>query len=315
MRIAIVALVLVVAARTAVAAPELVVQGDACPMEALGDKVERVAAELDAGRVARRVIVEVERGEPLVARLWFEDEGGHRRGPREVSALSCDELIESIVLVISIALPEIAREQAGRPAPVAVAPAEPAVTPPAEPIAPARVGIESVAVREPTAGHAFDLGAYVGAASGMSSDGLNAQLVLGVRVARGRASAAVQVRADAPQERVVSEVGRIRIARAELSLAPCLRIGGLAGCAVGGVSFVRGSGLDLVSARRATIPLVVSGVRLIWEHGVSARIALRVHAEAQATLGDVTFAVDYMPVWSSPRAEGSVGVGLLARFL
>ena len=56
-----------------------------------------------AGRVIR--IDGTELTDAPIARIWFDDGHGRLRGPRVVEAASCTELVDSVALVVTMALP------------------------------------------------------------------------------------------------------------------------------------------------------------------------------------------------------------------
>jgi hypothetical protein len=296
------------AATAAAAGPvQLETAGDACGLDGLDAQIERLAPP-DLASTAK-VRVEVTRGtDGFVGETWFPDRA--EIGRRTVNAATCDQLVDSIALVIAMALP-------GATAPIADPP--PPVTPP--PVAPPRARprashIETAVVANaepaPPRDSRYDL--YIAGGSSISASGLRTQLILGARTRRGASSLGVELRGDAPEDRVISPIASIQILRAELTATPCLHAGGFAGCAVASLGTFHGSGRRLYAARRAFAPLVSAGVRIGWEHELSDRLAARVYFDAQALVTTTKFDVDNMPVWESQRVEGSGGVSLLAHF-
>jgi hypothetical protein len=304
------ALFTVTFARTAVASPvQLEIVGDACTLDTLEAEVTQLVSPRLSTSSPTRLRVEALRDSTgFVANIWFPDRVDGQRGPRVVSAATCAQLVESVALVIAIALPEAAAE-AERPN---LATEEPPAS--AEPSA---TSIETALVQTvalPAAREtAFDL--YVAGGSGFSAKGLRGQLLIGTRARRGAGSLGVQLRADAPEERPVTELGRVRVLRSELSVSPCLHLGSIAGCGVASVGAFHGSGIGLHAARSAFAPLISTGLRVTWEHDLAGPVAVRAYIETEAVLTSTQFEVDYMPVWTSGRFEGSGGLGVIARFL
>jgi hypothetical protein len=127
-------------------------------------------------------------------------------------------------------------------------------------------------------------------------------------------SLAAEVRADVPEQLVVAQMASVRVFRSQLSLAPCVHAGELAGGVVASAGAFHGSADGLASPRSVYSPLLSGGARLVWEHPITERLALRIHAGVDALLTTTSFDVDHMRVWLSPRFEGSAGVGVLAHF-
>lgn len=268
------------------------VSGDACDLSALAHEVSTLAASESA---STPVHVDVSReDDKLVARVAFPE---RTFATRSVTADSCEALVDALGLVIAMALPEAERSVRTEPAPVR---AEPLAVTAQLPIEPHRdVALE----------------AYVSGGSSVSSHGPRGLILLGARVRRASSSLALQLRVDAPEERVVTTHASIRVLRSELSLGPCLHRGRFAGCAAVTVGALRGEGIGLRSAETAYAPLVAGALRLVWEQPLSARIGVRAALETQLLVTSAQFEVDYMPVWTSQQVEASGGLGLVARFL
>ena len=77
----------------------------------------------------------------------------------------------------------------------------------------------------------------------------------------------------------------------------------------------RGNGIGLRAAQTAYTPVAATALRLMWEQPLRGALSIRAALEAQLLLGSTQFEVDFMPVWTSQRVEGSGGLGLVARFL
>ena len=139
--------------------------------------------------------------------------------------------------------------------------------------------------------------------------------MLGTRVQRRAFSLGLQLRADAPEEQLVADVAGVRIVRTELSLSPCIHRGTLAGCFAAGIGAIRGEGIGLRAPRTAIASVATTALRLTWERRLRGPVSIRAALEAHVLLTAAQFEIDYMPVWTSERFEGSGGLGLIARFL
>jgi hypothetical protein len=335
--------VLVVAATATPAAASpirLEVSGDACSLASLETQLTALAGTdpVDAAAAAGVRVEVTKPAHGYQAQIFFDDGDGAIRGPRVVEAKSCGELLQSVALVVVMALPDRPQassapapvEEPKQPGPAPVeeqAHAEPApvaepkqveLVPASPPVAPPAVGRETtiVASVEPSRGASgpANLGVFAAGGGGISTHGFASQLILGARIERGRVSLAAEVRADAPEQLVVAQMASVRVLRSQLSLAPCVHAGAFAGCVVASAGAFHGSADGLASERSVYSPLLSTGARVIWEHPVTERVALRVHAGIDALVTTTSFDVDHMRVWVSPRFEGSAGVGVLAHF-
>lgn len=284
-------------------AKPVTIVGDACDPSALDAELAPLFVDKTGGAVRVSLVTRTDRS--LGAEVLFVDDAGTQHGPRVVTAPSCEELIESIALVVAMAMPDAEPGEEKVAAPV---PTPAVVLPPSE--APSD---ELSGTRTPSRALAFD--GYVGVASSITSTGQNQQFLLGARVKRGRGSLALHARLDAPESIAVSVQSKITVTHADLALAPCAHVGAFAGCALLSAGFVHGSGDALYAQRDVYAPVLAAGGRIAWEPQLTRRLALRIHLDGRALVTTTTFAVDFMPVWKSSRIEASGGVGLLARFL
>jgi hypothetical protein len=308
-------LALLVASATARAQPTIItLRGDACDLGTLEADITDVLAIKSVGD-SRVAVVTHGSGSTLSAEVLFVDAEGQTHGPRVVSASACDDLFDSISLVIVMAIPD----------PVAAPLPEPRVAKPAvpseaggEPALPTQATARDLAVtrsaRVETA-RTLALDGFVGGSSTVTGRGMNEQLLLGARLMRGRASVSLQARIDAPEEVRVSAIGTVTVTQADVSVGPCVHLSSFAGCGLASVGFVHGRGESLDAARSVTTPVLAVGLRIAWERFITNRLAVRVHLDSRAPLTRTSFEVDYMPVWESSRFEGSAGVGVLVRFL
>lgn len=311
------------AATTAARAERLIIsiRGDACDLSALDAELTQMLADKPVGGSRVSVVTHIG-NQTLSAEVLFVEAEGQTHGPRLVTASSCDDLFDSIALVIVMALPDAAVHEPADPRDAseletATTPMLPATPHPLEPPAPT-LPVENLAIARSASAEAprvLAIDGYISGASTVTSRGLNEQLLLGVRLKRGRASLSLQAHVDAPEEVRVTATGKIVVTHVDASVAPCVHIKSFAGCALVGIGVLRGSGEALHSARDTFTPVLATGLRIGWEHFLTSNLAVRVHVDGRALLTTTTFDVDYMPVWESGRFEGSAGVGLLARFL
>jgi hypothetical protein len=208
---------------------------------------------------------------------------------RRFEAASCRELTEALAFVIAMALadPDAARRERELRERAREAP-------------PARA-------RPQTAVH---LDAIAGAAASVR---LRPHGYAGVRARRGGASLGLELAADLP-DTFAEGAGQVTIHRAAAILAPCAHRGSFAGCATLSAGVFRGRGEGFMDARAEVMPMAVAGGRIAWEQALTGWLRLQVRAEAEVTLTRNRFLVDEAVVWVAPRAEGRVGIGVLARF-
>jgi hypothetical protein len=307
-----VALLVVLAAIPASASTvRLHVTGDACDFASLEPQLAQMlgADPVDSNA---RATVQVDVTNVHEARVSFDDGGGRVRGPRVVTAATCNELVKSVAVVIATALPDVQTDSE----PVAVVIDEPPHVSTPTPVAirfePTTADLDvALAVSEPSEAQTD---VFVAGATGITSAGADGQAIVGIRVRRNAASVGAELRGDAPQQLSADRMGTIGIARAQISISPCTHFGAFATCVVVGAGTIHGSGAGLTSAREAYTPLLTAGLRVTWEQPLTRRIALRIHFDADALLTTTQFDVDDMKVWESQRFEASAGLGVLAHF-
>jgi hypothetical protein len=283
------------------------VQGDRCDFNALESQLTQVLGSDPIDSNAHALVsIELMSARGLFeAGVTFDDGDGGVRGPRIVTAKSCNELVESVALVIAMALPDLHSTDADK-----------AVTaPPAKPVVEASPRAFAVTERASVVRTKPDLAFFIAGAGGVKADAVQGQLIVGGRLRRGSASLTAEMRADAPQEYDTERMGGIRVFRAQVSVSPCWHLGSVAGCAVASAGTIHGSGLGLTSARSVYRPLASGGLRVTWEHRLVGSIAVRLHLDADTLITTTQFDVDNVKVWVSPRFEGSAGFGVLAHFL
>ena len=266
----------------------------ACELTALEPRTNellgRVAITADAR--ARIAIASEQTGDAVSATLTFSDEAGVTKSSRTITAASCDELAESIAVVLSLVLREPAPEPA--PAPPPPAPPAPAVT----------TGVDTTFTLVP-ARHspiAIELGATIGSA-------LDSAIVIGGRLERRALAFGVELAVAMPKTVEVLG-GAVHVTSARLAGAGCARLNQFSGCwlVIGGA--VRGSGEDLMDARSATGALVGVGARVEWRQPVSRRAGVRVFGAVEQLLVRPSFLVGDTAVFSSAERQAWLGAGV-----
>jgi len=285
------------------------VHGDACDFSGLDTQVRQAAAGdpvLPNERAAIRIEL-LKSADAFEAHIVFDDGNGGVRGPRVVTATTCGELGEAVAVVVAIALPGLATS----PQPVSVStPPNPARSQLAIADRTSDSLVAHVVIREPA--RPIETDVLVAGAGDVASQSVVGQLLIGLRLRRGATSLEGELRLDAPSERLLKGMGTIGMFRTQASISPCLHVTSFAACGVLSAGTVRGSGIGLTEARTVYTPLVSAGFRLAWERSITERMAVRLYGEIDTVLTTTTFDVDNMPVWTSPRLEGSLGIGFLA---
>lgn len=219
-------------------------------------------------------------------------------GTRRLEAASCPELLDAAAFVISMMLDTPASRRAldsGE----------------AEPPSPGlrhEPGAESLV--RPAAPGQIHYDAILG---GTASDRLWPQAYAGVRARLGRVSGGLELAVDVPDS-FAAGVGRVSILRAIATLSPCVHHGPVAGCIMLSAGVVRGRGDGYMESASAVLPMAVAGGRLTWERPITGRLQLHVRGEAAGFLTRNRFLVDDEVVWSAPRIEGRLGIGVAAQF-
>jgi hypothetical protein len=334
-----VVLAMLMATGTAAARPaRLVTSGDGCDTSGLATRIATlVEADPFTASASAAVFVEIDiENERLVARISLDSGDGHPRGPRIVTAESCGELLEAVALVVAMALPEFdAQPDSATPSDADAAtwpsPTIDARNEETDPMSPSPTTEareeRNASSPSPTeeSGSIDDLqpdpvrprgtDIFVAGAGGLAGQGVRGQLLLGARWQRASRSWGVELRADTPESRDVGTMDRIDVWRTQVTASRCVHVGGFGGCALASLGTIYGSGVGLTNGRRAFTPLVAGGVRLMWRRELTARFALQLHMDLTTLLTRTEFDVDQMPAWTSDRFEGSIGAGIVARFL
>lgn len=288
-------------AGSATAAPaRLEVAGEACDLSGLESQVLAIVGEdpFAADAISGVKIETAFNVDGPSAQAWFVAVDGTSRGPRNVVAPTCAELVESLAVIIAMALPELNAE---RPRPPIVVPASVS--------AQRELGLQ--ARFDP--GDSTSAQVVIAAAGGVSSRGWQQQLIVGSRVKRHEKSVGLELRLDMPREVEVTTTSGVDVWKAVVSLSPCLHLGPFGLCAMASAGALRGSGDGLIDARTAFSPVLAAGARLTWERPFTRLLALRLHVDAEAALTRTRFDVDHMPVWLSNEFEVWGGAGVIAR--
>ena len=276
--------------------------GDACDVAALAPQIAKLV-QVDSSTTAKVEVVA--RGSSVEASVRFVDDDGTVRGPRVITAGDCNQLVESVAIVIAMALHEDVA-----PAPRVIAPATRIDVPPR---VVRETTLETIAA-SPAPRRNDQLAVVLVGGSGMSSQGITAQLTAGVRWRRGDGSIGAEVRADSPDREHVG-LGQIDVSRAQVSIEPCLHRGPLAMCGLVSAGMFYGSSNGFAVTGGAYSPLLATGFRTSFERALTDRVALRAHVDADALITTTGYEIDYMETWRSPRFELSAGIGVLAQFL
>ncbi len=296
-------LALLVMGGTAAAQPvRLAVTTQSC--DQLAVKLRSIGAFVDDARASVQV-VELDR----TATVTLDDGDGHIAGPRVIHADTCDELVSSVAVVVSMSLPAIADLPEPEPLPESDA---------------INVVIAAVKLVNPVPqthdaempGRVERSGAndvnYAASASMGASSAVGMNLAAGIRLRWGDLSIAGEIAGTPPEEVVQNHVS---IERASIALAPCHHFGDLGACGVIRVGFDRGVGTGLMDARTTDAPLAEIGPRLTWEHRLTDLFSVQLDAELDLALTTTQFDIDHVAVWRTSRFAGLAGAGMVMRFL
>lgn len=292
------------ASRPAQSSPARIeITGGECDARVLEDEIAG-AATASQSAVHVHLATEADDG-GVRAQLVVDDDDGHSRGPRLVTAATCSELASSVAVIVAMVIEDFASSPPAPRAPVPVHTFEGQHLD--DPLLGDRIEVPPRGARE------RELALGVGASAALG--GTHApRLVLGGRLRRAAHSIGLDLETGSPDRVEVTADGRIEIARAELTVTPCRHLGSFAACGSTTVGVVRGSAAGLYAMRTVYAPSVAGGLRVTWERWYR-QVGVRVQLDGRAFLTTTQFEVDYMPVWNSERFEASAGFGVLARFL
>lgn len=272
----------------------LEVTEDGCALDALEGAIDALAGR-DAFDPAADHVVRVEGaqidGAPA-ARVWVSDRSGQLRGPRVVTAATCDELVEAASVVVAMVLP-----------------------PPDSPrphLIPKRVTDEDDAAVSPPRPDGTTMRIF--AAGAATRFGSHEQAMVGLEWRHGRASVLLAVAHDMPSNIDVGLLSAIELARTDLEVAVCAHQGAFAACPVLGGGVINGSATGLLRERAVASQVMFAGAMATWEHAISRWFAVRAHVQADALLTTTDLQVDHMSVWHSSRFDLSAGLGIVVQF-
>jgi hypothetical protein len=220
----------------------------------------------------------------------MSDATGQLRGPRVVTAKTCDELVQAVSVVVAMVLPP---------------PDPPHPEPPPPPV----VEVDDPAPASPT-----PTKLQIFAAGAATASGSHEQVLAAIEWRHGWASLQLAVDHDAASTVDVGPLAAIEISRSDLQVAACGNHGSFAVCPVLGAGVIGGNPTGLLRERSIASQVLFTGVAAMWEHALSQRIALRAHLQADVLLTTTDLQVDHMSVWRSPRFDGAAGLGIVVQF-
>jgi hypothetical protein len=285
--------VILAATSTAAASPVRLDVNGTCDLGLLPTKIRQLApaVELDSNSATTISIVTRTTGDGVAATIT-------RDGEREVRAASCDELVESVALILAMTITTAA---------------EPPAIPIERPVTPERTDLTSeIPARSSLPSSPWSV--LVGGAGSRTSEGWITRLIAGVRWRTRDRSMGAEVRVSSPMDESVNAAAQIRVWDATIALTPCLHASAFAACANLAGGFIRGTSTGLVDARSHTSPSMSLGARLEWTLPLTPRFGLRMHLDADAYLTATRFDVDQMTRWSHDRVEVRGGIGAVTHF-
>jgi hypothetical protein len=221
-------------------------------------------------------------------------------GSREVTARDCDELVESIALVIVMSV---------RASPQGKYTARQATD--AEPPPPITVALpmhDPVDAASRAAGNAarFESAVLIGGGLGVSSLELDQRLSLGARLRRDDYSLDVLASVHGRDAIGVGN-GHIEVGLTSFTFAPCAHPTDLTFCAAASAGWFSGRGDRLVDSRTAQLVYAALGARVGREWKLTPRLGVALTLDADVPLLTSRFLVDQMAVWTNRWLEVSTG--------
>lgn len=281
--------------------------GDSAVHDAVADKLgyDPFTTSADARLLAAEVT-----GDPsgfrATIRLFAPD--GSTLGARTLTHAgpSCDELVDLMVLSMSIAIDPEAAEHRRAPEPPAPPVAPPAKEPDAAPPAPPEMAERREPLHVEAGGGAST---WFGAAP---APNVGASVFAGLRFRA--ASLALEARLDWPSSRRVSS------AYVETSLAlgmivPCVHVTVLELCGLGAIGSLRATSRDVALPRADSSLHLAVGGRVGVGLPLASWLSIRAHTDGLVALTTQTLILDRAEVVTLPRFAGGMGLGVRVRFL
>jgi hypothetical protein len=230
--------------------------------------------------------------------LSIETAAGQAFGPRRVEAKDCPRLATSLAVVLATAvmsLPDPPPQSASAaPQPTS------AVVPDAQ--------------RAPVPVHSpLEFDAIAGIADGTGDSIARVTSLVAVRAQRGAFAVEVGSEIAVPSDVAVADGASVHLSTVIFAARPCARLGPVTACVLAAAGWATGSATGVTKPHSVTLPIIGTGAGGAYEHALTSRFALRIRAEARVNVVDARFEVSKMPVVSTPRVEGWLGLDAIAR--
>ncbi len=209
----------------------------------------------------------------------------------EAPAGQCGALVDSLLLVVSLAIGPRVPAADPPPPPPATAPA----APPEPESADGRPAIVAPAPARAGRRGRIDLVAGVSASSGTAPDPTFG-LLAGARLRHPRWSVGVEARGDLPVTASMPSAS-IRTQLLSAALVPCLRTGPVGTCLVAAAGMLRGRGVGFDGARSDATPFFGYGGRLSVRAAQLGGVVLRAQVDALAVAGATQARIGDQTVW------------------
>ena len=249
-------------------------------------------ASRDVGRIRTSTA-----SDGVVAELTIETADGRTLGPRTLHAATCDQLVADLAVVIAMTVSAL-------PAPLPVLPPAPAV--PAMPPPPELPHAHASRTRL-----AFDAIAGI-SADGIHHDSSHTSGDIALRARTGRVAVELAVELAVPTSLTLANGANVHATTAMFALRPCLPLGPIAACAVAAAGWTSGEASGVLVSHPGTLPVAYGGGGIDYERALGGRFALRLRAETRVNLIGARFEINGMPVTSSARVEGWLGLDAIA---
>jgi hypothetical protein len=291
----------------------------ACPTaeEVQSSVAARLGYDPFTSDAERTISARVDRvGAKLSARIELRDRSGQVLGSRSLAStqLDCDELAAALALAITITVDPkyLARTESQPSAPEPAATPPPAKTTPVRPRPPPTKPAPIVAPPQRPAWAVRGTLGVLGAVGTAPAVAVGAIVGAGVRVDRW--SLGLEGRLDAPASRDAAPGGRVSSALRSGSFVPCVHFGPALLCGLATAGELLGEGEGVTQPREDASFFAALGGRAALEIPAASPIALRTHADLQATLTEVHLELAGRRVWSTPPVSAALGLGIAGQF-